>query len=303
VPNPGFEIRTSCIYSGFHSGGAGTLPPWDSPTDGTADGFDTCEVSTSTWVPNNNFGFQYPHSGHGYAGAGMYNSSTTSYYIEYIQVELDSPLVNQENYCASFYINLANLNNVHYTALKNIGMYFSNTHTDSSIVGNLSFTPQITIPTYVTDTLNWTLVYGEYVAHGGERYIIIGNFKSQSASDTIHLSGTGLPGDPYYYIDDVNIHCCTCDSTTSLHAGVAEIKEGNEITIYPNPTSSIFTITSSDKIKEVRVYDILGNLIRNYESGIRNKEATIDISSYANGMYFVEIKTEKGVVRKKVVKQ
>jgi len=31
--------------------------------------------------------------------------------------------------------------------------------------------------------------------------------------------------------------------------------------------------------------------------------ATIDMSGYSNGLYFMEIKTEQGVVRKKVIKE
>jgi hypothetical protein len=50
------------------------------------------------------------------------------------------------------------------------------------------------------------------------------------------------------------------------------------------------------------MYNIVGELIRNYELGIRNDQSTtIDVSSLTKGMYFAEVKTEKGVIRKKVM--
>jgi hypothetical protein len=86
--------------------------------------------------------------------------------------------------------------------------------------------------------------------------------------------------------------------------GINEIANEDEVSVLPNPCGGELRITNYELgIKEVRVYNMLGSLIRNYESGIRNKEATIDISSYAKGMYFVEIKTERGVVRKKIIKE
>ena len=36
---------------------------------------------------------------------------------------------------------------------------------------------------------------------------------------------------------------------------------------------------------------------------IANKEKAIDISTWNAGVYFVEVETEKGIVRKKLVKE
>ncbi len=55
-------------------------------------------------------------------------------------------------------------------------MYFSTTHTHIVANSLFSYTPQINETTVITDTANWTLVSGLFIANGGEQYIIIGNF-------------------------------------------------------------------------------------------------------------------------------
>ena len=47
--------------------------------------------------------------------------------------------------------------------------------------------------------------------------------------------------------------------------------------------------------------DVTGRLVNSEQ--LTGNSVTLDMSSYAKGMYFVEIKTEKGVIRKKAVKQ
>jgi hypothetical protein len=73
------------------------------------------------------------------------------------------------------------------------------------------------------------------------------------------------------------------------------------ITLFPNPASTVFTITSTDKIENVKVFDLLGKIM--ITEAPNNNQSTININQFSNGIYFAEIKTEKGVVRKKVVKQ
>jgi hypothetical protein len=75
------------------------------------------------------------------------------------------------------------------------------------------------------------------------------------------------------------------------------------ITLFPNPTSSTFTITSTNKIKEIKVYDVLGSEILSFDKLRMTGSETIDISGIAKGIYFAEIKTEKETVRKKLIKQ
>ncbi len=234
VPNQSFEIVDTCydLGNGF---AYGDVAPWDTPSSGSSDAFNTCVVTQTTAVPANNFGYQNPHSGNGYGGAGFYDNSLNNY-REYIQVQLDTPLIDHQQYCISFYVNHSNRSQF---AVNNIGMYISDSHTYIPGGAPLPYIPQINYTNVISDDSLWIEIYGQYISHGGEKYIIIGNFFSDSLTDTTHVHGSGTTlGSAYYYIDDVNVHCCTCDSTTSLHNEVGEIKE-EEMEIYPNPAVGV----------------------------------------------------------------
>jgi len=78
-----------------------------------------------------------------------------------------------------------------------------------------------------------------------------------------------------------------------------------ELEIYPNPNDGLFTINAEGtKIKEVKIYDVIGRSFDRLKiTEIGNNRATVDLSDVAKGIYFVEVRTEKGVIRKKVVKE
>ena len=281
VPNSGFENDTMCnvclgsVYYGY-------IPPWDSPTMGSPDGYNIC---APTWtVPNCFWGYQQTHSGNGFIGLAVFGGGTNEY-REYLQVQLDSPLVSGQRYCASFYVSLANLSDL---ACNNFGMYFSNTHTYISTIDSLGFTPQINDTSIISDSVGWHIVYGKYTAQGGERYIIIGNFHSNANTDTTYIQGSHL-GDAYYYIDDVNVHCCACDSTTSLHAGVGEIKNEDDIEVYPNPATTSITVTLLKGEGVLTIFNVLGEKV--FTTKIINTQTEIDVGNLPQGMYFVEVRT------------
>ena len=73
----------------------------------------------------------------------------------------------------------------------------------------------------------------------------------------------------------------------------------NQFEIYPNPVSNILTINYSNNIqlKNISIYTILGQKL------FETTENLIDFSSYSDGMYFVEISTDRGTISKKIVKK
>ena len=293
VPNPSFEIDTSC-------GAAIITPavPWDAPTNGTPDLYNTCSnsITPQAGVPTNNFGFQYAHTGNGYAGASFYNFGPTDF--EYIQVELDSNLIANKTYCASFFVSLANPSSF---ALKNIGMYFSNSHTFQPILSNLSFIPQIIHTGFVTDTLNWVQVKGSFTAMGGERYIIIGNFDPPTAADTIRVGPLPYMRCPYYYIDDVNVHeysplidsCCTCNVS---HLGVGELEdEKRKFKLYPNPNNGNMILDykiADGQAGIISIYDVTGKLLNSHTFNSSSTSLSIDASILNAGAYYYDVKVE-----------
>lgn len=69
------------------------------------------------------------------------------------------------------------------------------------------------------------------------------------------------------------------------------------LTLYPNPSSNFLSIKTQESIKEIKVYDVLGYL------QMIQKDSNLDISSLANGVYFVAIALEnKNTIVRKIQK-
>ncbi len=67
--------------------------------------------------------------------------------------------------------------------------------------------------------------------------------------------------------------------------------ELKEISLYPNPTNSIFTVeVPNDTVKTISVVDIMGKVI------VNSNVATVDVSSLASGVYIVKVETTSGKV-------
>ncbi|MBK9673579.1 MAG: immunoglobulin domain-containing protein [Bacteroidetes bacterium] len=91
-----------------------------------------------------------------------------------------------------------------------------------------------------------------------------------------------------------------CFNVNSVGINILDFEEG--ISIFPSPVKNVLQISSSSmQLIEVNLYSSIGALL--IEQKQTKKQVSIDLSSYANGIYFVEIKTDKGHIRKKVVKE
>ncbi len=106
-----------------------------------------------------------------------------------------------------------------------------------------------------------------------------------------------------------------CDSTTSdwteavnfttleeeIPDGISNYDLDKSVSLYPNPTSDRVTISAQGMMESVSMYDVYGKLISTMK--VNDTNATVDLSSYASGVYFARITTENGVVTKRIVKK
>ena len=86
------------------------------------------------------------------------------------------------------------------------------------------------------------------------------------------------------FIDDVNTSIASSAGTNNIFS---------KLSIYPNPAKDILIIEGS--YKSVDVFDVLGNLVLSYKT-----TKNINVSSLADGVYMLNIKTENGIVAKKI---
>ena len=80
--------------------------------------------------------------------------------------------------------------------------------------------------------------------------------------------------------------------------GTAESSTKSNLNIYPNPVKSSFTITTSEKILSMELYDTLGRKLKSLTN-----EKTNNIENLEKGVYFVKVKTEKNEYIEKLMKQ
>jgi parallel beta-helix repeat protein len=76
-----------------------------------------------------------------------------------------------------------------------------------------------------------------------------------------------------------------------------------EILIFPNPAFDHLTLKFAQNTSkaEIKIYNLLGEL--KSTSRKSSTESTIDISDLANGVYIIEVTTERNIMRQKFIKQ
>lgn len=73
----------------------------------------------------------------------------------------------------------------------------------------------------------------------------------------------------------------------------------NKFNIYPNPVNDILVIDTDEEIAEINIYNIVGISVFKAD----NIKHDINVSDFAEGVYFISIKTDKGEVVKRFIKK
>lgn len=284
VPNPSFEDMISCPQWV----GDFTVSDWIKPTWGSSDYFHTC--SWELGIPQNVFGWQHPRTGNAYVGAHGSNPSSGSNAREYIQCQLISPLEAGELYEVSFWVSRTDSSTY---AVDNVGAYLSTTAISRND-GNpfVQFTPQVVSNPNepVTDAVNWVQIVDTIMAIGSEQYLTIGVFSDDANTNWTPVSG-GWNEVFHYYYDDVSVIKIT---TNSIH-GLGK----NNVSVFPNPSNGIVTITSGTAIESYEVYSLAGQVIASEDVNYRN--TVIDLTMHPAGLYVIGIKTNELTSIKKII--
>ena len=95
-----------------------------------------------------------------------------------------------------------------------------------------------------------------------------------------------------------------CDSIVTLHLNILSgisVINNSEITIYPNPTSDILNITSTETISEIEIVNIMGQVV--YRNEVNDKNAVCDVNGLANGIYVIRIQVQGSEIQRKFIKE
>ncbi|HXC06006.1 MAG TPA: T9SS type A sorting domain-containing protein [Bacteroidia bacterium] len=297
VPNPGFEDTLQCnhVVNDFQ----GFVDKWWGLNVQYFNGY--CNGPGAVGMPYNEWGFQWQmDSGLAYAGlCSIYLDSFayTKNLRDYIWVPLKDSLKAGKTYFVSFWVNLAN-NSMY--ACNDIGAKFT---TQIPLLDHTLLSgPQIqNNPTLnpLTDTAFWTCVKGRFIASGGEKYIILGNFMSDSLSHIQYMHATpNLTYDwreSFYYIDNVFVGL---DSNT-----VMGITENNTVSVsvrlFPNPNNGNMQVNYELGTHERTVldlYDVCGKLLRSYALDPNRAELSISEGDLNQGLYFYKVHTSASLL-------
>ena len=306
VPNGDFEQYDTCQTS---SGQLYRARYWMNPISPIAssspDYFNACNVYPFFSVPSNVSGYEIAHSGVAYsaictgAKSGFIGNANANF-REYLEVGLLDSLVAGTNYCFQFYVSACD--SMNYVS-NNIGIFFSPVviHDFCPMGGcNLNHTPQVENPlaNNLNAHLGWTKISGGYIALGGEKYIVIGNYRDSLNTNMVY---TGWSSDMHnsfavYYVDDVSL--VKCDTLSSIVGNKSDFS----LKVYPNPSGGVYYIELKDDIvANINIFDALGNLVYQ-KTGFRNKDSPINISSSADGIYLLKISADISFYQIKLIK-
>src|ERR1035437_788441 len=158
---------------------------------------------------------------------------------------------------------------------------------------------------------------------GADVTIMIGN------STTLNGSGNGT----YNWSPSTGLSCTTCanpsanPTTTKTYTlsvtnscgtatalvtvtvvanttGIFAQTQASEILLYPNPTNGkfIMQVTSGDyQTANIEIYNVVGEKVLSQK--MQNAKSEIDLSNEQSGIYFIQLKTNAGIVSKKIIIQ
>ncbi len=172
--------------------------------------------------------------------------------------------------------------------------------------------------------LSWAFPAGTSIPANG--YILIwadndvnqvglhANFKLSAGGEYVYLShgfnvhdqisfGPQLANISYARCPDAGLNFATILPTplanNNCQIGIQE-SELLQVQVYPNPFADQFTIESNEDVVQLNIKSFNGQLL--YASALQSGKYQIDASTWASGMYILELQSQKGIKVSKIVK-
>ena len=85
--------------------------------------------------------------------------------------------------------------------------------------------------------------------------------------------------------------------------GIEDFAALDKISIAPNPSNGVFTISKNNQtsISKVTIFDINGKVLKVVDSELNFDTTTVDLSKFSKGVYFMEIANETDKVVRKII--
>ena len=165
-----------------------------------------------------------------------------------------------------------------------------------------------------TESNSWVAWYEIQVFAGPTKPTISRNgivlTSSSATNNQWYLNGNPIAGasSQTYTATDIGAYqvgvssgagCQSMSDILDFVTGVNKISD-KDIKMYPNPASDKITIEGITKA-EIELFNLQGQVIK--AISVSGNKTSMDISNITNGVYSIKIKTDRGIVVKKLLKQ
>ena len=133
--------------------------------------------------------------------------------------------------------------------------------------------------------------------------VYVNGEKVSTTEETTFVTGVNGSGTYNYTITS------NCDGVESEHSEkcivfleIAGVEENTiKFEMYPNPVSDKLHIATEANIEEISIYDIYGRTMRQQVNKTTGQQV-VDVENLKSGIYFINIKTDKGNVVRRFIK-
>lgn len=290
VKNPSFEDTINCPTG---PGQMSNCKNWSS-VNPSPDYFNACNSGEMS-IPDNLRGYNFASHGKAYLGLATFLGYRPNG-REIIQGELKTELELNKKYFFSFKVSMAERSAY---ASNNMGIAFSVApfpnlgnklihRNNAKSKGN----------EIIKDSVNWVTISGSFIADSNYRYIQIGNFYSDSLTDTVNINLTQFILMAYYYLDEV---CVSSDSSTCIEKlGINSQLNDSEIKMYPNPFQNALNVelNNTGSRKNIYIYNSNSQLIF---KDVFFDHIDINTSSFPPGLYSILVTDSEGILKTKTM--
>jgi PKD repeat protein len=192
------------------------------------------------------------------------------------------------------------------TATMNAAGSYSLSVTDANNCSNSGST-NVSINPLPTPTLstNGPVCSGQTLnlsASGGVSYNWTGPNAFASTQQNPSVTNAQVSASGVYTVTVTDLNGCIASDTISgiVNGCLAINNYAPGASVCPNPSSGVFVISVSEGNAAVAVFDLTGKKIASFV--LNGTAGEIDLRSFNDGIYFLDIRTSQGITRKKITK-
>lgn len=189
---------------------------WTNVTIGYSEVFTPEAPAKTIGIPDNDYGHMEAFEGQHYAGFCAWKDDVRNnpngdpedpfqpgwnVYSEYMMAPLKAPLVEGRTYHVVMHFALSGNSD---RAVSGLGAYFGPEQLHYEHRKFLQESPQVATDTILVEKGKWVTVEGDFVADGGERYIVIGCFPAAGFDSKRLVEGPDNRY-AYYYVDGITV--------------------------------------------------------------------------------------------------